>query len=107
MRAAGFEHVYTFPRFPTPAEQRHRGTSKELYFRRDMNIILVASQEELTAREIIARARRLTEREERPVRIKTFIHYAEGVLVERPEDLTYGMVLTDDYCPVDTMFHDQ
>lgn len=105
MRAAGFKHVYTFPRFYTPAERRHYDRAeKELQFRRDMNIIIVAADEELTAREIKARARRLTEREEHPVRIKTFVHYAGGVEVD-PEDLPHGMVLTDNYCPVDTMFN--
>lgn len=109
MRAAGFEHVYTFPRFSTEAEREYydRRAEKEFQFRDDMNIIIVATDVKLAPREIKSRARRLTGRDEHPVRIETFVHYAAGVLVERPEDLKHGMVLTDNYCPVDTMFHDR
>ena len=66
----------------------------------------------LTKTDIVRKARELVERAYRPVRIRTFEHCASGYweLSRRREDVLAGMrkgiVLTDDYCPVDTMFHD-
>lgn len=121
MYEAGFANVYTFPRFPTPEEARRRGRAVEDYWKDiAINIIIVATEyavptedaKRLTKDEIRRKARELTEREEHPVKIRSFVHYASKyweLSASRDETLgrmTKGILLTDDYCPVDTMFCD-
>ncbi|MHC4502771.1 MAG: hypothetical protein ACYTFI_05650, partial [Planctomycetota bacterium] len=99
-----------------------------------INIIVVATQEEkrLTKRAIVRKARALTEREKHPVRVRDFVHHASkyweesatpkeifermglriladsgpGFRLEQVGKSTKSILLTDDYCPVDTMFQD-
>jgi len=115
MMRAGFPNVYTFPRYPTPEEQRQRGTSIDDYWRgRSINIILVATQEEkrLSKPWILTKARSLMRRKEHPVVIKGFDEHADDLWESSrsSEDMLgefeYAIELTDDYCPVDVMFHE-
>jgi hypothetical protein len=115
MVRAGFPSVYTFPRYPTPEEEKQRGVSREDYWRgRAINIIMVATQDEerLSKATIISNARRLTRRQENPVVIKNFVHYASGLwegsrsTETMLSEFTHAIELTDDYCPVDVMFHE-
>ena len=115
MYEAGFANVYTFPRYPSPDEARRRGIAAEDRWRDvAINIIVVATQEakRLTKRAIVRKARELTEREKHPVRVRDFVHHASKYWEEsaRREEMlarmTKGILLTDDYCPVDSMFQD-
>ena len=115
MYEAGFANVYTFPRYPTPEEARRKGIAVEDRWRDvAINIIVVATQEakRLSKPAIMRNARELTEREKHPVRLRDFVHYASKYweesatreqMLARMEE---GILLTDDYCPVDAMFQD-
>jgi spermidine synthase len=115
MRAAGFPTIYTFPRYPTPEEEKERRVSREDYWRgRSINIIIVATQSEkqMTKAHVEAAARALTRRAEHPVVIKNFVHSAGGLwegsqtTAMMLEQFDKAIELTDDYCPVDTMFQE-
>jgi len=116
MYAAGFANLYTFPRYATPEEERRGRRAREDYWGgRSINIIIVATQDPVrkSPAEIEEAARALAERPERPAKVKTLVHYAKGIWEGRRSreevlaEMTSGIVLTDDYCPVDTMFHDR
>jgi spermidine synthase/MFS family permease len=113
MLEAGFANVYTFPRFPSPEEEKKHGVYRDDYWRgRSINIIMIASQdpERMSKSKIGIVARALTKREQHPVEVPNFVHYAKGLWEgtrsneTMRKDLTEGIVLTDDYCPVDTMY---
>jgi hypothetical protein len=102
MYEAGFRNVYTFPR-------------GSIGSRISMNIIMVATQEErrLAADEVVRIARDLRRRREHPVRVRRFVERA-GRLSDGPftreeaaRKMPRGVRLTDDYCPVDTMYFDR
>jgi spermidine synthase len=102
MYAAGFANVYAFPKGAMGS-------------RRAMNIIIVATQDgrRMSRDEIVARARELTARPAHPVKMRRFADHAATVS-DGPfgrdsarDRMPMGVELTDDYCPVDTMYYDR
>ncbi|MHC4247543.1 MAG: spermidine synthase [Planctomycetota bacterium] len=116
MHEAGFANLYTFPRIPPDNEMRRRNRAAEDYWRDDaINIIIIASQDDrrLSAGEIRDISRDLAERKERPLRMHHREHYVSKYweksrsFDEMRQGMDRAIVLTDDYCPVDSMFRER
>jgi len=116
MNAAGFANLYTFPRIPPENEMRRRRHAAEDYWRDyALNIILIATQDpvRLSALDIRDRARDLAEREVHPLRMRHREHYVSKYwersrsFDEMRRGMDRGILLTDDYCPVDAMFRER
>jgi len=116
MHAAGFANLYTFPRIPPADEMNRLGNAAEDYWSgHAINIILIATQDpsRMSADEIRDRSRELDEREVHPLRMKHREHYVSEYWEKSRsyEEMRRGMdraiLLTDDYCPVDTMFRER
>ena len=117
MHEAGFANLYTFPRIPPENEmRRRRSRAAEDYWRGyAINIIIIASPDEkrLSFGDIRDRSRDLAEREVHPLRMRHREHYVSKYWEKRQsyeemrQRMDRAILLTDDYCPVDTMFREK
>jgi spermidine synthase len=116
MNAAGFANLYTFPRIPPDNEMRRREGAAEDYWRDlPINIIIIATQEKkrLLAGDIRDISRDLAERKVHPLRMRHREHYVSKYweksrdFDEMRRSMDRAILLTDNYCPVDTMFRER
>ena len=116
MIGAGFGNLYTFPRIPPENEMRRRRDAAEDYWRDyALNIIIIATQDDkrISGGDIRDISRDLAERKVHPLRMRHREHYVSKYweqsrsFDEMHTNMDRAILLTDDYCPVDTMFRER